>query len=31
LWSAALSASEQLADEWADCVNRPSIEALPLP
>lgn len=31
LWSAALSASEQLADEWADCVSRPSIQALPLP
>lgn len=31
LWSAALKASEQLADEWADCVARPSIEAFPLP
>lgn len=31
LWSAALKASEQLAQEWAQCVLQPSIEALPLP
>ncbi len=31
LWSAALQASEQLAQEWAECVQQPSIEAWPLP
>jgi len=31
LWSAALKASEQLAEEWAECVLRPSIDAQPLP
>lgn len=31
LWRQALQASSQLADEWADCVSRGSIESLPLP
>lgn len=31
LWSAALKAGEQLAQEWAECVHQPSIEASPLP
>ncbi|MFZ9434248.1 MAG: phospholipase [Burkholderiaceae bacterium] len=31
LWSQALSASQQLADEWAELVSRPSIAAQPLP
>ncbi|MFM8343195.1 MAG: hypothetical protein ACKOB5_01570 [Betaproteobacteria bacterium] len=31
LWSAAWKASEQLAQEWAQCVSQPSIDALPLP
>ncbi|NBT10233.1 MAG: patatin-like phospholipase family protein [Betaproteobacteria bacterium] len=31
LWAAALRASQQLADEWAETVGRASIQALPLP
>jgi hypothetical protein len=31
LWSAAWKASEQLAQEWAQCVGQPSIDAQPLP
>lgn len=31
LWRAALNASRQLADEWAEWVQRPSLPALPLP
>ena len=31
LWQRALEASRQLADEWAEWVDRPSIACLPLP